>query len=120
MFVQIVCTHCGTTKMDLFKLKDDAWKVTGFNISDHACLDCVEKALCRRVTAADLDTAFPWWGAPREYYYQGIVDGFQVPAATSADQTEYAVGVRLGNRIAQNSTRSDIEAFVRAASPRVR
>jgi hypothetical protein len=120
MQVQLICTRCGTKKLDLFKLKENVWEATGFDMSDHACMDCVEKALGRLLSAAGLDPAFPWWGAPREYYYQGIVDGFQVAAPAFEKQTEYAMGVRLGNRIAQNSTRGDIEAFVRAASPRVK
>jgi hypothetical protein len=105
------CERCGAP-IDFFKLKDDLWRRTGFQPQDIACLHCVELALGRPVSLADLD-ALPWWGALRLDYYQGILDGVGNRSSQNPDAGSiYHVGIALGNRLARNSTQSEIGTFL--------
>jgi hypothetical protein len=109
------CTRC-CNPIDFFKLKDDLWSHAGFQTQDLVCVDCVELAFGRKMTLADLDP-LPWWGTVRLDYYQGILDGVGNRSSANPDAgTIYHVGITLGDRLARNSTQSEIATFLMHAS----
>lgn len=114
---QTPCSCCPTTKADLFKVRDEIWSRAGFRPNDIICLECTEKALARKIGVSDL-SPFPWWGAKRPKYYQGLVDGIRNDPTTTvlAKDGEYQLGVTMGTHFASNSTPEEIEQFLKAVS----
>lgn len=91
---------CGNP-LELLKVKDEVWAVSGFAPGTTPCTACLERAIGRQLVESDVDFNFPWWGVDRPIYYAGIRDGLAGQPQSSSDG-EYLAGYTIGTRIASN------------------